>query len=241
LLPALSRAKERARRVHCLNNLHQFTLAITMYASDFKDKLPEISNPGTGWAWDFQDTAAVLILANGVQKKTFYSPGTAPRFNDTLNFEDTRAGQSLWTFFLQYNSPDHVIGYVMAFTGPRISPTTFLIAMTNQNTTILPEPVRLTATILSNEPIPSNSDRALVADATISENKAGTPLSPAPAGSFVNVPGGFLNGTVPHISPHLKGVLPDGGHIAYKDGHVDWRRFADMSQRATGSSRGFWW
>jgi len=45
---------------------------------------------------------------------------------------------------------------------------------------------------------------------------------------------------IPHISPHLKGKLPDGGYIAYKDGHVQWRRFIEMSQRAIGGS-GFWW
>ena len=241
LLPALAKAKERARRIQCLNNLHQIAIACTIYANDSRDKLPEINTPGGGWAWDLPDTAADLMLRSGVQKKTFYCPGTAPRFSDQLNFGNTAAGQSLWTFFGAGVGPHHVIGYVMAFTGPRATPNDFCLGMTNQNSTMMPEPIRLTATTISTDPIPSNSDRPLIIDATISEKKAGTAANPADAGSFVNVGGGFLNGAVAHISPHLKTTLPAGGHIAFKDGHVVWRGFKDMSQRATGSSRGFWW
>ena len=39
LLPALSRAKERAYRTQDVSNLHQFGLACTMYAGDFQDYL----------------------------------------------------------------------------------------------------------------------------------------------------------------------------------------------------------
>src|SRR5947207_2920999 len=40
LLPALSRAKERARRASCLNNIRQFIIAAHVYAGDFQDYLP---------------------------------------------------------------------------------------------------------------------------------------------------------------------------------------------------------
>ena len=40
LLPALSMAKERARRIADVSNLHQWGLACTMYAGDFKEYLP---------------------------------------------------------------------------------------------------------------------------------------------------------------------------------------------------------
>ena len=40
LLPVLSRAKERAHRVTCLNNQRQLGLAWTMYANDGNDRLP---------------------------------------------------------------------------------------------------------------------------------------------------------------------------------------------------------
>lgn len=40
LLPALSGAKERARRAACLNNCRQFVLAAQLYAGDNEDRLP---------------------------------------------------------------------------------------------------------------------------------------------------------------------------------------------------------
>ncbi len=40
LLPALSSAKERARRASCLSNIHQFIMATHIYAGDFQDFLP---------------------------------------------------------------------------------------------------------------------------------------------------------------------------------------------------------
>ena len=42
LLPALARAKERARRASCVNNLHQVGLGVLMYAQDHGDRLPTV-------------------------------------------------------------------------------------------------------------------------------------------------------------------------------------------------------
>jgi len=237
LLPALAKAKEKAKRVQCINNLRQFTLATTVYAGDYRDKLPEINSPGNGWAWDLPNGVADLMLASGLKKNTFYCPGTAPRFGDALNFGNTAAGQSLWTFSPSF----HVIGYVMAFTGPLNNQSAFFLTLSNQNTTILSEQPKLNPAVRL--PAPPNTDRPLIADATISANLTGTAANPAPAGSFTSVPGGFPTGgtAIPHTSPHLKGNLPAGGNVAFKDGHAQWRKFQDMSQRATGSSRGFWW
>ena len=40
LLPCLSLAKARAKRIVCQNNLHQGSTAIFMYAQDFDHRLP---------------------------------------------------------------------------------------------------------------------------------------------------------------------------------------------------------
>jgi len=233
LLLALAKAKERARRTQCLNNLHQFTIATTVYASDNREKLPVLLGTA-GWAWDMPAPAADVMLRSGLQKKTFYCPGTAPRFDDRLNFGNTAFGQSLWSF--NYNGNDaslsefHVLGYVMAFSGPNS-----LLTRSNQNSTILSEQPRLDATTLL--PMPPNTDRPLIADATISTLLTGTAANPGVNNNFTSVPGGF---SVAHLSPHLKGKLPDGGYIAFKDGHVQWRKFIEMTQRAFAGS-GFWW
>ena len=56
LLPALAKAKERAGRTHCQNNVKQITLAMHMYATDFREFLPEPNwnAPWTrrGWLYD---------------------------------------------------------------------------------------------------------------------------------------------------------------------------------------------
>jgi prepilin-type N-terminal cleavage/methylation domain-containing protein len=45
LLPALSRAKETARRTACVSNLRQVNLAIRLYADDYLDSLPVLPDP----------------------------------------------------------------------------------------------------------------------------------------------------------------------------------------------------
>jgi prepilin-type N-terminal cleavage/methylation domain-containing protein len=40
LLPALSSAKERAKRINCTSNLRQTGIGLALYLNDFKDKLP---------------------------------------------------------------------------------------------------------------------------------------------------------------------------------------------------------
>jgi prepilin-type N-terminal cleavage/methylation domain-containing protein/prepilin-type processing-associated H-X9-DG protein len=68
LLPALSRAKEKARAIACMNNTKQISLAITLYALDNSDKMcgermgggsgtiwppPAKPNNGKVWTWRF--------------------------------------------------------------------------------------------------------------------------------------------------------------------------------------------
>ena len=46
LLPSLSKAKERARRIKCLNNMKQLGIAIHIYATDNRDRLPGLTRDG---------------------------------------------------------------------------------------------------------------------------------------------------------------------------------------------------
>jgi prepilin-type N-terminal cleavage/methylation domain-containing protein len=57
LLPALSNAKERAKRTTCVNHLKQLGVSIAIYSSDFADKIPTAE-------WRDTDTAAVDLAYN---------------------------------------------------------------------------------------------------------------------------------------------------------------------------------
>ncbi len=77
LLPALARAKEKAKRTNCLSNLKQQVLAFHLYADDFRDLFPT-ADQTTAWKLDVlyvmsKDQGLSLIsygMASGVIRKT---------------------------------------------------------------------------------------------------------------------------------------------------------------------------
>ena len=69
LLPALAKAKAKAKRTQCHNNVKQLTLSTHVYVLDFNDYLPaanwnlNASTDGRGWLYDFNQTASVPDLS----------------------------------------------------------------------------------------------------------------------------------------------------------------------------------
>jgi prepilin-type N-terminal cleavage/methylation domain-containing protein/prepilin-type processing-associated H-X9-DG protein len=45
LLPALAKAKDKAKRIQCVNNMHNIGLAAQMYAHDYRDLIPRANEP----------------------------------------------------------------------------------------------------------------------------------------------------------------------------------------------------
>lgn len=216
-LPALAGTKGQSRIAQCAGNLRQFCMALQIFGGENNDKLPVTG--GGNWAWDLSWSAGNSVTQY-ISFQKLYCPGTSVRFTDQDN-------SNLWNFgpgFL------HVAGYVATLPGAQITAT-------NQNTTLTPQKVYTGSVYL---PAPPASQRVLVADATISgsynDNHAG--FVAGAKYNFVAVPGGY---SVPHISPHLNGTVPAGGNLGMLDGHVQWRKFFDMDQRATVTGPGFWW
>ena len=238
LLPALARAKEKAMRMQCLDNVHQMELAMNVYVTDSRDKLPVLVG-GANWVWDLPDPAAQTMLSSGLVKKTFYCPSTEPKYNDGINFANPGMGanSTLWNFFVHADPPlstdFHVIGYALALSG-----TASILAITNRNTTLQPETISMGGQTM----VMPVSERVLFADAIVSVG-ANLPGYQNPGNNYNNIlTGGFQqNGIIyPGVSAHLRGNMPMGGNVGYKDGHAEWRKFMVMTPRSIQDTV-FWW
>jgi prepilin-type N-terminal cleavage/methylation domain-containing protein/prepilin-type processing-associated H-X9-DG protein len=248
LLPALSKAKIQAIKTECLNNEKQQLVALTMYAGENKDFLPDGANGN--WAWDMSAYLANLLIDYGTKPITWYDPGTAPRFGPMDWFGYPAYGNvpggtpSLWCFEnAPYPDPGakfgdgafRVQGYAQTFYGTAMYGTDNYITNTNiklgeASTPGFPlEP--------GGVPVGPLAKRPVVACATLNNTSTGN--FPADNGyNWTAIDGGytFEGAPKPHISAHMKtGTIPDGGNIGMVDGHVEWRPFPQMINRTDAS------
>ncbi len=221
LLPALTRAKEKAIRVTCLNNEKQVAIALFIYAADFKDRLPDNQNAGW-WVWDMPWASGAKMESTGTKWQIWYCPGTRVRFSYEDNFR-------LWNFAASGSGPYRVLGYAQTF------PNTKTLNPTNANPSIIPQPIQ---SVLSLLPPPLPTERVLLADATLSAPAQNQPAAKLTY-NWSSVKGGY---PIAHLSAHLERNVPVGGNEAMLDGHVEWRKFGPMLPRTVDPVEPtFWW
>ena len=75
LLPALAKAKFRAKVTNCTSNYRQWGIAANMYAMNFEDKLPAFNMPRTGLnPWDVSIDMAPGIEPYGLTVPMWFCP-----------------------------------------------------------------------------------------------------------------------------------------------------------------------
>jgi prepilin-type N-terminal cleavage/methylation domain-containing protein/prepilin-type processing-associated H-X9-DG protein len=220
LLPALSKAKESARRIKCLNNIRQLGLAVHLYADDNRDFVPMHDFAGW-WMWDIRKETANALLdaaahggdAASTKRQILYCPGwtaTVKTDNDTL-----------WN-----RGNNCIIGY--SWIGRRLG------ANGDTMNTYLKAGGREFVTKVTQETGTNGvSESELAADATPS---IGTPPD------FLHVPNSGMGMASSSMSGHLQGSRPGGANILFVDSHASWRSFSQLNPRYDTHDRGvhFW-
>ena len=218
LLPTLTKAKERAKRIQCMNNLRQVNIALRMYAESNAEKFPLV---GAGrWAWDVPWKVGDSMVQNGASQKVFYCASSG--FSE----------QDFWNLWNYDTNVYRVVGYAMTFPG------TATVTATNQNPSLIPHSMTDTNTGVT-YPAQSSSERILMADAIISQPHDADEVHRW-LNTYVNVKGGYPK---VHQTAHLNGTMPAGGNVGMLDSHVEWRKFPEMHVRTdpTSSNPVFWW
>jgi prepilin-type N-terminal cleavage/methylation domain-containing protein len=221
LLPVLARAKEKAKRVKCASNLHEYGVACLIYANDNNDKLPRMVNGY--WPWDVSVETADLLTQSGVQRGILYCPSFSAQDTDAL------WGGTNGYLGLGYRGT----GYANTFPG---GAQNHGVVSTNVNPSIIPT-----------NGMPA-SFRVMVADATITSVNDRNELL-KDSYSYVNIAtgSGGVTGLAFENSPHLNSnsKVAAGGNLLMCDVHVEWRRLDDMHIRSILSNNGgvpaFWW
>lgn len=78
LLPALSAARDRAKSIHCVNNLKQLGTATILYTDDYKEYYEPVGNSNDIRCWKYYINDRLANQTNAPLNKIFICPSKMP-------------------------------------------------------------------------------------------------------------------------------------------------------------------
>ncbi|MGN0870956.1 MAG: prepilin-type N-terminal cleavage/methylation domain-containing protein [Victivallales bacterium] len=121
LLPALNKAKERARAIACNSNLRQCGLAMHSYADDYAGRLPELQPQGADTQYD-ENWVRILARLSYTKPKIYFcdsivnwtkyqwsQPGCASSLQDQTSLNNT--GNAYKYLYISYGYNRRMGGY----------------------------------------------------------------------------------------------------------------------------------
>jgi prepilin-type N-terminal cleavage/methylation domain-containing protein/prepilin-type processing-associated H-X9-DG protein len=221
LLPALTAARERAKRVACANNIRTFGQSVTLYANQYKGRVPMHFAAGN-WLWDMPyETRDWFIEVAKIPRDMFYCP----------SYTHETDGQ--WDFTGPYNPGGganfSIIGYYWLAQrhGALLTTMPFRDPLTD----------RWIEKVTDKTEKSTPSDLVMMSDIVLSRDNTTSWANQ----NFVTAYGGYHSG---HGTTHRAGDKPLGGNLLFLDSHVEWRNFDTMKSRIMSETRGlphFWY
>jgi prepilin-type N-terminal cleavage/methylation domain-containing protein len=202
LLPALSSAKERAKRIQCLSNMRQLAIGVTTYAADYQDLVLQARYDGSYFVQSYLNPpeAAAAAMVGLVMKTNVASVWTCAN----------RPGLPVY----EPSFPQWAIGFQ------------YFGGFTNWWNPRFPTGIRSTGKIECHSPIKLGQSKpywTLAADAVM---KVGGAWGGTDAGDTLEHQATFKN-----LPPHKTGssAKPAGGNQVFADGSGRWIPFKQMS------------
>ena len=96
LLPALSKAREKARAINCVNNMKQIGLGNAMYMEEFNDWYPKAFPYSGGWAQCFMDYHYIST------HRTFWCPSQMAGYKPGARIPGSATGVYSMSSYLHY-------------------------------------------------------------------------------------------------------------------------------------------
>jgi prepilin-type N-terminal cleavage/methylation domain-containing protein len=236
LLPALTKAKERAKIISCANNLKQCGLSMAVYATDNRDFYPLAPNPNNSTFGDPTSAKTgncLWDLPNAIGNAI---AGSKPDICFCPSSYASKEKGNLYQFWNYQSAAPYMTeggykstGYLWMMKRNDNSNPTYPAMNVNPNKRrmlVSKTSVQVTNTL-------SIADTEIGTDMTLSDTQNRN------TAKFR----GVVSSTLPQgfNSNHMNGNRPQGGNILFQDTHVAWRQFRDMDWITNDRSDRYVW